>query len=87
MQEQYTLLGYDTFAEEEYSLGDPKLDGMQPSYPTRQAALEDARKHLAYLERMQPSDSSEGQGQYGIQDRVYIVHPGGRKERVFPVLP
>ena len=39
----------------------------------------DALKRLADLERTQPAASSGGQAPGGIQDRVYIVHPDGRK--------
>lgn len=84
----WKLEGYDTFAGESYPLGDIKLkgggtiDGMQPSYPSYEAARVDALKRLADLERTQPAASSGGQAPGGIQDRVYIVHPDGRKERV-----
>ena len=84
----WKLEGYDTFDGESYPLGDIKLesgatiDGMQPSYPDYEAARADALKRLADLERTQPAASSGGQGPGGIQDRVYIGHPGGRRERV-----
>jgi hypothetical protein len=78
----WKLEGYDTFSSETYPLGNPRLDGLQPSYPDRASALDGARKRLADLERTQPSASSGGQA--GIQDRVYIIHPDGRRERVFP---
>lgn len=42
-------------------------------------AREAARARLAELNRSQPGAG----GQSGIQDRVYIVHPDGRRERVF----
>lgn len=42
-------------------------------------ALEAARVRLAELNRSQPTAG----GQSGIQDRVYVVHPDGRRERVF----
>lgn len=81
----WSLLGYDAFEGEWYSLGTSlnggdSLDGLQPSYQTREAALEGARRRLADLELTQPSGSSGGQS--GIQDQVFILHPGGRKERV-----
>ena len=84
----WKLEGYDAFDGESYPLGNIKLanggtiDGLKPSYPTYEAARADALKRLAHLERTQPSASSGGQGPGGIQDRVYIVHPGGRRERV-----
>jgi len=80
----WRLEGYDTFSGEEYELGSAH-DGLKPSYPTYGEALADAHRRLEYLERTQPSRSSGGQASGGIQDRVYIVHPDGRKERVFPV--
>jgi hypothetical protein len=84
----FRLEGYDTFAGETYSLGTPlgpqgeSYDGLKPSYETYGEALADARKRLASLERTQPAASSGGQGTFGIQDRVYIIHPGDQRERV-----
>lgn len=84
----WKLEGYDAFDGETYPLGDVKLagggtiDGLKPSYPSYEEARTDALKRLAELERTQPSASSGGQGFGGIQDRVYIVHPSGRRERV-----
>lgn len=84
----YRLEGYDAFDGEYYPLGTAigaggeTYDGLKPSYDTREAALADGRKRLADLERTQPASSSGGQGNFGIQDRVFIVHPGGRRERV-----
>lgn len=84
-------MGYDAFSCEWYELGDVSvgadgrspLDGMKPEYDTPQEALADAQKRLADLERTQPAASSGGQAPGGIQDRVYLVHPDGRRERVF----
>jgi hypothetical protein len=84
----WRLEGYDTFAGESYPLGTVKieggrtLDGMQPSYPNFTTAWADALRRLDDLDRTQPPSSSGGQGPEGIQDRVYVVHPGGRRERV-----
>jgi hypothetical protein len=84
----WRLEGYDTFDGTYYLMGTLKradgstIDGMQPSYSSYEAAYADAAKALADLERTQPSASSGGQA--GIQDRVFIVHPGGRRERVWP---
>jgi hypothetical protein len=87
----WKLEGYDTFADEPYPLGDlhvengvSRIDGLRPSYPDRESALAGARKRLADLERTQPASGSGGQAPAGIQDRVYIVHPDGRRERVMP---
>lgn len=78
---EWKLEGYDTFSGETYHLG-CQFDGLQPTYDTRDAAFAGARKRLADLERTQPSASSGGQAPGGIQDRVYIIHPDGRRERV-----
>jgi len=73
----WMLEGYDTFDGEWYPVGE------EDGYGTPQEALLDAQKRLADLERTQPTASSGGQGIYGIQDQVYLVHPDGRRERVF----
>lgn len=83
----WQLEGYDAFDGEPYPLGTAiglngdAHDGMKPSYETYEAAASDARKRLAGLERTQPAASSGGQDPHGIQDRVYIIHPDGRRER------
>lgn len=85
----WRLEGYDTFDGQSYPLGTIRLegstesiDGMKPSYDSYEDALADARKRLAGLETSQPAARSGGQGTYGIQDRVFIIHPDGRRERV-----
>jgi len=60
-------MGYDTFAGEWYPL--------ESGLANEQAAQAAAKKHLAEIERLQPSASSGGQE--GIQDRVYIAGPDG----------
>ena len=69
----WTLEGYDTFEEASYPL--------PGRYPTEAQAIQAAHIQLRKLEQSQPSNVSGGQGEYGIQDRVYIIHPDGRKER------
>jgi hypothetical protein len=83
MGEVWRLEGYDTFSAEEYPLG--KYPGAtdydyQRAYDSYEAAHTDALRRLEELDRTQPN--AGGQGPLGIQDRVYIVHPDGRKERV-----
>ena len=80
MPERWRLEGYDTFSCESYPLGAFGVDDYEPYYDSYDEALTDARKRLAELDRMQPG--AGGQGPWGIQDRVYIVHPDGRRERV-----
>jgi hypothetical protein len=46
------------------------------NYP---AALEAARGELAQLDISQP----DAGGPAGIQDRVYVVHPDGRRQQVY----
>jgi hypothetical protein len=82
MADAWKLEGYDTFSSEPYPLDGKYGDGCQLSYASRDAALIDARRRLATLEETQPTSSSGGQGWGGIQDRVYVVHPDGRRERV-----
>lgn len=77
--EHWRLEGYDVFSDEEYPLGGYKSD-YRPFYSSYEEALRDARRRLAELNSSQPD--AGGQAPDGIQDRVYIVHPGGRKERV-----
>lgn len=72
----WSLLGYDTFEGGEdayYSLGE---------FGSEQAARDAGKARLEELERTQPSASSGGQAPLGIQDRVYLQHPDGRKERL-----
>jgi hypothetical protein len=78
----WRLEGYDTFSGESYQLGTlgPPVEVYLPRYSTYGAALADAVRRLAELERLQPSASSGGQT--GIQDQVRIVHPDGHRERV-----
>ena len=83
----WKLGGYDAFSGESYPLGDlhveegvSRIDGLRPEYPDYASALAGARKRLASLERAQPAASSGGQAPGGIQDRVYILHPDGRRE-------
>lgn len=86
--DRWRLEGYDTFEGEPYPLGTHKrtdgstIDGMQSSYDSYEDARSDALRRLEDLERSQPSSSSGGQS--GIQDQVRIIHPDGRRERVFP---
>ena len=74
-EQEWRLEGYDAFDEESY----PISGGPWRTYETvRNAAMERLRE----LEERQPSSNSGGQGVFGIQDRVFIVHPNGRRERV-----
>lgn len=79
MSDGWKLEGYDTFEGEYYPLGKYN-DGYEPSYSSREAALKDAQRRLAELDVSQPS--AGGQGRFGIQDRVFIIHPDGTRERV-----
>lgn len=69
------LLGYDTFAGEEYAL--EPAEGVE----TEAKAQELARQRLEKLEKDQPTSQSGGQGSDGIQDQVFIVRPDGTKYR------
>jgi hypothetical protein len=80
----WEVIGHDTFSGDDYPLGDPI--GTRAVFPNRDLALECARRHLDGLERTQPTSSSGGQGFGGIQDRVFILHPGGRRESVLSAM-
>lgn len=71
---KWTLIGYDTFSNEEYSL---------TSHKTQALAETAAAERMQELERTQPSSQSGGQGMFGIQDRVYIERPDGTRYQWF----
>lgn len=70
----WRIEGWDTFAGHGYPLAG--------RYRTRASAVRAARRELAKLEKLQPTETSGGQD--GIQDQVYIVAPDGRRERILP---
>ena len=70
---KWTLEGYDTFEGSSYDL--------PGEFDSEAEAEKAARAKLNELEKWQPSSSSGGQGFEGIQDRVYIVSPDGRRRR------
>ena len=69
---EWRLEGWDAFAGHGYRIGG--------RFRSRAHAERAARRHLAAIERMQPSDISGGQS--GIQDQVFIIAPDGRRIRV-----
>ena len=73
---KWKLEGYDTFEDhpgEYYPLAG--------EYDSEEKAKEAARARLAHLEETQPSESSGGQDDGGIQDEVYIICPDGKRYR------
>ena len=70
----FRLKGFDTFAGEYYDLAG--------EYETREEAEKAAAKRLEKLEETQPESSSGGQSWSGIQDRVYLVNPDGKLQRI-----
>ncbi|MBI4021587.1 MAG: hypothetical protein HY369_05070 [Candidatus Aenigmarchaeota archaeon] len=80
MNRPWTLEGYDTFSSEWYML--------PGEYATEEAARAAATARLLELEETQPTRTSGGQAETGIQDRVYVVRPDGSKYRfTLPTLP
>jgi hypothetical protein len=77
---EFEVIGYDEFDGEEYALSDSS--GEPAVFVDHDLALEFGRSRLRDLEMTQPTASSGGQEFGGIQDRVYIVHPNGQRERV-----
>jgi len=76
MTEKWSLQGYDAFAEEFY-----RLDG---EYDSENAARSAGVAQLKSVEESQPTLSSGGQGDMGIQDRFFIVRPDGSQYRFIP---
>ena len=74
MGQVWALEGYDTFEDEPYPL--------QGVYYSDADARSAARDRLKHLETIQPERTSGGQTRFGIQDRVYLIHPDGHKERI-----
>jgi hypothetical protein len=66
---RWHLVGYDTFAGDFYPLYE--------SHAVEALAQEGALRRLMVLEVQQPAESSGGQADGGIQDRVFILGPGG----------
>jgi len=69
----WKLRGYDTFEEEYYD-----IEGEHPDEATARKA---AQEKLADLNLTQPIESSGGQEDHGIQDRIFIVRPDGSTYR------
>ena len=73
MSNKWMLQGWDAFEEECYS-----IPGDYGSLTDAELA---AKARLEELEKTQPSETSGGQNENGIQDHVFIIHPDGRKTR------
>jgi len=71
---QWHLLGYDTFAREYYLYF--------LAFDTEMEARLAAESALHELEISQPSAVSGGQAERGIQDRVFVLGPGGEFYRI-----
>ena len=70
----WKLIGFDTFEGEWY-----ELDG---EYASEAEAETAAKARLVKLEKDQPTASSGGQ-YGGIQDRVFIESPDGKRRRIY----
>jgi hypothetical protein len=70
MDKPWKVVGWDTFAREEYSVA---------AHATEEEAVLAAKAHYADIQREQPVEQSGGQT--GIQDQVYIVDPAGRRRQ------
>jgi hypothetical protein len=70
---RWKLIGHDTFEGADYPLTE---------HDSEEDALRAARDRLCDLEVVQPSASSGGQADNGIQDRVFIERPDGSRYRV-----
>ena len=65
---------YDPFDGEDFSL--------PYEYYSEQEALEATRKMLADEEKLNPSETSGGQGFGGLQTRFYVRRPDGSRYQV-----
>jgi len=70
----WKLEGYDAFSGEDYPL--------EGEYATEEEAIAAAKARLVELEKEQPAVSSGGQADSGIQDRVYVLSPDGKRRRI-----
>jgi len=75
-ENNFQLLGYDTFE------GGPDAWYPLGNFETHEQALTAAKIKLQENEKQQPTSTSGGQEFGGIQDRVFIIHPDGYKERI-----
>ena len=69
--------GYDTFES-----GDAHYT-VKEDLGSEAEALIGATEYMQKLERWQPTETSGGQGPYGIQDHVYIVRPDGSRYQFY----
>jgi len=67
----FKLMGYDTFSDEWYCVD---------KFPSEEKARAAGVKRLEELAITQPAQSSGGQS--GIQDKVFVEHPDGKRYRV-----
>ena len=68
----WCLVGFDTFEDEYYSIS---------THRSELAARTAAKLKMGEIEKLQPTESSGGQGDLGIQDRLFIEDPTGKRVR------
>ena len=73
----WLVKGYDTHEGEYYSIAG--------EYRSEDEARAAALKKFKEIEETQPIDSSGGQSEMGIQDRLFIVRPDGSQYRYLPL--
>lgn len=76
MEQKWRIEGYDAFDGELYSISG--------QYDSREEAEKAALEEYKKTEYLQPTESSGGQFNDGIQDRIYIINPEGEKIRFMP---
>lgn len=77
MTEVWKIIGYDTFEESYY----PVPGSYQDERSTRLAA----KLRLDLLNQTQPPESSGGQNEGAIQDRIFIKRPDSTLYRFIPI--
>lgn len=75
-ENKWKIKGFDPVEEKFYPING--------EYDDREQAEKAAQKCLQQLELDQPSSNSGGQGEKGVQDRIFIVSAEGKEERVLP---
>ncbi len=73
---KWKLEGWDVFDAGNYAI--------EGEYDTEEQVIEAAKLRLLENEKDQPTETSGGQSDRGVQDRVFIVRPDGSKYRYLP---
>lgn len=76
MENEWKLVSFDTFAETFYHL--------PGTYVGEKEARQAGALRLEELNKNQPPETSGGQDDLGIQDRIFVQRPDGSRFRFIP---